>query len=155
MSLLGCVVGNEAGKVWRYGIPAELFQILKDNGVKVLHSICQQIWKTHQWPRDMERSVFIPIPKKSNAKECSNYWTIVFISDASESESEVTQSCPTLCDPINCSPPGSSVHGILQASILEGVAISFSRGSFWPRDRTWVSRIVGRCFTVWATREAY
>ena len=57
------------------GIPVELFQILKDDAVKVLHSICQQIWKTQQWPQDWERSVFIPIPKKGNAKECSNYHT--------------------------------------------------------------------------------
>ena len=55
------------------GIPVELFQILKDDAVNVLHSICQQIWKTHQWPQDWKRSVFIPIPKKGNAKECSNY----------------------------------------------------------------------------------
>ena len=54
------------------GIPVELFQILKDDAVKVLHSICQQIWKTHQWPQDWKRSIFIPIPKKGNAKECSN-----------------------------------------------------------------------------------
>ena len=57
------------------GIPVELFQILKDDAVKALHSICQQIWKTHQWPQDWKRSVFIPIPKKGNAKECSNYCT--------------------------------------------------------------------------------
>ena len=56
-------------------IPVELFQILKDDAVKVLHSICQQIWKTQQWPQDWKRSVFIPIPKKGNAKECSNYRT--------------------------------------------------------------------------------
>ena len=62
------------------GIPAELFQILKDDAVKVLHSICQQIWKTQQWPQDWERSVFIPVPKKGNAKECSNYRTIILIS---------------------------------------------------------------------------
>ena len=61
------------------GIPAELFQILKDDAVKVLHSICQQIWKTQQWPQDWKRSVFIPIPKKSNAKECSNYCTTALI----------------------------------------------------------------------------
>ena len=67
--------------------------------------------------------------------------------------SEVAQSCPTLCDPMNCSPPGSSIHGIFQARILEWVTISFSRRSSWPRDWTEVSRIVGRCFTVWATRE--
>ena len=61
------------------GIPAELFQILKDNAEKVLHSICQQIWKTQQWSQDWKKSVFIPIPKKSNAKECSNYHTIALI----------------------------------------------------------------------------
>ena len=66
------------------GIPVELFQILKDYDVKVLHSICQQIWKTQQWPQDWKRSVFIPIPKKGNAKECSNYCTIVLISHASQ-----------------------------------------------------------------------
>ena len=63
---------------------AEVFKILKDDAVKVLHSICQQIWKTQQWPQDWKRSVFIPIPKKGNAKECSNYCTIVFISQASK-----------------------------------------------------------------------
>ena len=66
------------------GIPAEPFQILKDNAVKVLYSICQQIWKTQQWPQDWKRSVFIPIPKKSNAKECSNFYTMVLISHASK-----------------------------------------------------------------------
>ena len=66
------------------GIPVELFQILKDDAVKVLHSICQQIWKTQQWPQDWKRSVFIPIPKKSNAKQCSNYHTIALISHASK-----------------------------------------------------------------------
>ena len=66
------------------GIPVELFQILKDDAVKVLHSICQQIWKTRQWPQDWKRSVFIPIPTKGNAKECSNYCTIAFISHASK-----------------------------------------------------------------------
>ena len=65
-------------------IPVELFQILKDDAVKVLHSICQQIWKTQQWPQDWKRSVFIPIPKKDSAKECSNYHTIALISHASE-----------------------------------------------------------------------
>ena len=62
------------------GIPVELFEILKDDAVKVLHSICQHIWKTQQWPQDWKRSVFIPIPKKGNAKECSNYHTIALIS---------------------------------------------------------------------------
>ena len=66
------------------GIPVELFQILKDDAVKVLHSICQQIWKTQQWPQDWKRSVFILIPKKGNAKECSNYHTIALISHTSK-----------------------------------------------------------------------
>ena len=61
------------------GIPVELFQILKDDAAKVLHSVCQQVWKTQQWPQDWKRSVFIPIPKKGNAKECSNYRTIALI----------------------------------------------------------------------------
>ena len=66
------------------GIPVELFQILKEDAVKVLHSICQHIWKTQQWPHNWKRSVFIPIPKKGNAKECSNYRTIALISHASK-----------------------------------------------------------------------
>ena len=66
------------------GIPIELFQILKDDAVKVLHSICQQMWKAQQWPQDWKRSVFIPIPKKGNAKECPNYCTIALISHASK-----------------------------------------------------------------------
>ena len=65
-------------------IPVKLFQILKDGAVKVLHSICQQIWKSQQWPQDWKRSVFIPVPKKGNAKECSNYHTMALISHASK-----------------------------------------------------------------------
>ena len=72
-------------------IPAELFQILKDDAVKVLHSICQQIWKTQQRPQDWQRSVFIPISKKGNAKECSNYCTIAFISYASKVTLKILQ----------------------------------------------------------------
>ena len=66
------------------GIPVETFKILNDNAVKVLHSICQQIWKTQQWPQDGKMSVFIPIPKKGNAKECSNYRTVALLSHASK-----------------------------------------------------------------------
>ena len=183
----------------------ELFQILKDDAVKVLHSICQQIWKTQQWSQDWKRSIFIPIPKKGNAKACSNYHTIALISHASkvmlkilqarlqqyvnhelpdvqasfrkgrgtrnqianicwtmEKAREfqkniyfcfieyakafdcvkVTQSCPTLCDPMH-----HTVHKILQARILEWVAFPFSRGSSQPRDQTQVSCIAGRFFT--------
>ena len=73
------------------GIPVELFQILKDDAVKVLHSICQKIWKTQQWPRDWKRSVFIPISKKGNAKDCSNYCTIALISHASKIRLKILQ----------------------------------------------------------------
>ena len=73
------------------GIPVELFQILNDNAVKVLHSICQQIWKTQQWPQDWKRSVFIPIPKKGNAKERSNYCTIALISHTSKGMLKILQ----------------------------------------------------------------
>ena len=79
---LGSITTNKASA--GDGIPSELFQTLKDDAVKVLHSICQQIWKTQQWPQDWKRSVFIPIPKKGNAKECSNYHTIALISPPSK-----------------------------------------------------------------------
>ena len=101
---LGSITMNKASGGDR--IPNELFQILKDDAVKVLHSICQQIWKTQQWPQDWKRSVSIPIPKKVKV--------------------QVTQLCPTLCDPMDCSLPGSSIHGIFQARVLERVAIAFS-----------------------------
>ena len=73
------------------GIPAELFQILKDDAVNVLHFICQQIWKTQQWPQDWKRSVFIPIPKKGNPKECSHYPTIALISHTSKGMLKILQ----------------------------------------------------------------
>ena len=79
---LGSITTNKASG--GDGIPVELFQILKDDVVKMQHSICQQIWKTQQWPQDWKMSVFIPIPKKGNAKECSNHHTIALISHASK-----------------------------------------------------------------------
>ena len=79
---LGSITMNEASR--GDGIPVELFQTLKDDAMKVLQSICQQIWKTQQWPQDWKRSVFIPISRKGNAKECSNYFTIALISHASK-----------------------------------------------------------------------
>ena len=82
------------------GIPIELFQILKDYAVKVLHSICQQIWKTQQWPQDWNRSLFIPIPKKGSAKECSNYRTIALISHTSEVMLKILQA--RLQQYVNC-----------------------------------------------------
>ena len=89
LDILECEVKWALGSITRNkasggdGIPVKLFQILKHEAVKVLHSICQQIWKTQQWPQDWKRSVFILIPKKDNAKECSNYHTIALISHAS------------------------------------------------------------------------
>ena len=88
--IVECEVKWALGSITTYkasgggGIPAELFQILKDDTVKVLQSVCQQIWKTQQWPQDWEESVFIPVPKKGNDKECSNYRTIALISYASK-----------------------------------------------------------------------
>ena len=79
---LGSITTNKASG--GDGIPVELFQILTDDAMKVLYSICQQIWKTQQWPQDLKRSVFIPIPKKGNAKECSNYCTVALISHTSK-----------------------------------------------------------------------
>ena len=79
---LGSIIMNKASG--GDGIPVELFQMLKDDAVKVLHSICQQIWKTQQWPQDGKRSAFIPVPKKGNAKEYSNYHTITFILSTSK-----------------------------------------------------------------------
>ena len=73
------------------GIPAEILQILKYDAVKVLHSVCQQIWKTQHWPQDWKRSVFIPIPKKDNPKECSNYCTVALISQASQGMLKILQ----------------------------------------------------------------
>ena len=93
------------------------------------------MWKNHKQRKSVER------------------WKDNLSRRVQESESEVTQSCPTLWDPMDCSLPSSSVHGIFRAIVLEWIAISFSMGSFQPRDRTWVFRIVDRRFTVWATRE--
>ena len=88
-------------------IPVELFQILKDDAVKVLHSICQQIWKTQKWPQDWKRSVFIPIPKKGNAKECSNYHIVALISHASKSMLKILQA--RLQEHMNCELPDVQV----------------------------------------------
>ena len=86
---LGSITMNKASG--SDDIPVELFQILKDNAVKVLHSICQQIWKTQQWPQDWKRSVFIPITKKGNAKECSNDHTVALISHTSKAMLKILQ----------------------------------------------------------------
>ena len=98
---LGSVTRNKASE--GDGIPVELFQIIKDDAVKLLHSICQQIWKTWQWPQDWKMSVFIPIPKKGNAKECSNYCTTAHISHASKVMLKILQA--RLQQYVNCELP--------------------------------------------------
>ena len=98
---LGSITTNKASG--GDGIPVELFQVLKDDAVKVLHSTCQQLWKTQQWPQDWKRSVFTPIPKKGNAKECSNYHTITLISHASKVMLKILQA--RLQQYVNCELP--------------------------------------------------
>ena len=98
---LGSITTNKASG--GDGIPIELYQILKDDAVKVLHSICQQIWKTQQWPQERKRSVFIPIPKKGNAKECSYCYTIALISHASKVMLKILQ--VRLQQYVNCELP--------------------------------------------------
>ena len=93
---LGSITTNKASR--GDGIPAELFQV-QDDAVKVLHSICQHIWKTQQWPQDWKRSVFVPFPKKGNAKKCSNYHTIALISHASKNAQNFPSQASTVCEP--------------------------------------------------------
>ena len=98
------------------GIPVELFQILKDDSVKVLHSVCQLIWKTQQWPQDWKGSVFIPIPKRGNAKECSNYYTVALISHASKGEGNgnlLQYSC--LENPVDSGAWRAAIHSVAQS----------------------------------------
>ena len=105
---LGSITVNKASG--GDGIPVELFQILKDDAVKVLHSICQHIWKSQQCPQDWKRSVFIPIPKKGNPKECSNYCTIALISHASKMMLKILQA--RLQQYVNCELPDEHLkHG--------------------------------------------
>ena len=98
---LGSITMNRAGEGDE--IPADLFQVLKDDAVKVLHSICQQIWKSQQWPQDWKRSIFIPVPKKGNAKECSNYHTMALISRTSKVMLKILQA--RLQQYVNCEHP--------------------------------------------------
>ena len=98
---LGSITMNKASR--GDGIPVELFQFLKDDAVKVLHSMCQQIWKTQKWPQDWKMSVFIPIPKKGNAKECSNYHTVALISHTSKVMLKILQT--RLQQYMNCELP--------------------------------------------------
>ena len=121
---LGSITMNKASR--GDGIPVELFQILKDDAVKVLHSICQQTGKLSSGHRTGKGQFSFQSQRKVRPKNV-------------QSESEVTQSCLTLCDPMDYNLQGFSVHGSLQTRTLEWVAIYFSRGSSQPREQTWVS----------------
>ena len=112
------------------GIPTELFQILKDDAVKVLHSICQQIWKTQQWPQDWKRSVFIPLPKKRNAKECSYYHTIVLLSHTSKVMLKILHDW--LQQYVNCELPG--VHLVLEKAEEPEIKLPISTGSLKKQE---------------------
>ena len=135
-----------------YGIPLELFQILKDDAVKMPHSICQQTWKTQQWPQDWKRSVFIPIPKKGNAKECSNYRTIALISHASKVMLKILQA--RLQHYMNCEIPD------VQACFRKGRGtrdqIATSTGSSKKQEssiKIYISALLTmlKSLTVWVT----
>ena len=119
-------------------------------GLDLIDRVPDELWME---VRDIVQETGIKtIPKKNKCKKAkwlSEYALQIAVRRReSESETEVAQLCPTLCDPMDCSPPSSSIHGILQARILEWVAISFSRGSFQPRDQTQVSHIAGRHFNL-------
>ena len=134
------------------GITVELFQILKDDAVKVLHSICQQIWKTQQWPQDWKRSVFIPIPKKGNAKECSNYSTITIISHASKVMLKILQA--RLQQYVNCELP--DVQVVLQKGEKIEIKLPTFSGSSKKQEssrKTSISALLTmpKPLTVWIT----
>ena len=134
------------------GIPVELFQILKDDAVKVLHSICQQIWNTQQWPQDWKRSVFIPIPKKGNAKECSNCRTIALISHASKVMLKILQA--RLQQYVNCELP--DVQLVLEKAEEPEIKLPTSSGSSKKQEssrKTSISALltIPKPLTVWIT----
>ena len=133
------------------GIPVEVFQILKDDAVEVLHSICQQIWKTQQWPEDWKRSVFIPIPKKGNAKECSNYCTIALISHTNKML-KILQA--RLQQYMNCELP--DVKLVLEKAEEPEIKLPTSAGSWKKQDssrKTFISALltVPKPLTLWIT----
>ena len=135
------------------GIPVELFQILKDDAVKVLYSICQEIWKTQQWPQDWKRSVFIPIPKKGNVKECSNYRTIALISHVSKVMLKILQA--RLQQYMNCELP--DVKLVLEKAEEPEIKLPTSAGSWKKQEgsrKTSTSTLLTmpKPLTVWITR---
>ena len=130
------------------GTPVELFEILKDDAVKVLHSICQHIWKSQQGPQDWKRSVFIPIPKKGNAKECSNYRTVALISQASKVMLKILQA--RLQQYVNCELPG------VQKAEKPEIKLPTSSGSWKKQERSRKTSIsalltMPKPLTVWIT----
>ena len=134
------------------GIPVELFQILKDDALKVLHSKCQQIWKTLQWPQDWKRSVFIPIPKKGNAKECSYYHTIALISHANKAMLKIFQD--RLQQYVNCELP--DVQAEFRKAEEPEIKLPVSIGSSKKQDssrKTSTSALLTmpKLLTVWIT----
>ena len=134
------------------GIPVDLFQILKDDAVKVLHSICQLIWKTQQWPQDWKRSTFIPIPKKGNAKECSNYHTTALISHASKVMLKILQ--PRFCQYVNRELP--DVQARFRKAGEPEIKVSTSTGSSKKQEssrKTSISALLTmpKPLTVWIT----
>ena len=133
------------------GIPVELLQILKDDAVKVLHSICQQIWKTQQWPQDWKRSVFIPIPRKDNAKECSNYHIVALISHASKVILKILQA--RLQQYMNCELP--DVQLVLEKAEEPEIKLPTSAGSLKKQEcsrKTSISALLTMPkLTVWIT----
>ena len=133
------------------GIPVELFQILKDDAVKVLHSICQQIWQTRQWPQDWKMSVYIPIPKKGNAKECSNYHTILFISHASKVMLKILQA--RLQQYVNCELPDVQAGFRKGRGARDKIAMLDHRRSKRVPEKTSTSGVLTmpKPLTVWTT----
>ena len=136
----------------RYGIPAELFQILKDDAVKVLHSICQQIWKAQQWPQDQKMPLFIPITKKGNAKDCSDYPTIALISHASKVMLKILQA--RLQQYVNHELP--DVQAGLEKAEEPEIKLPTSAGSSKKQDssrKTFISALLTmpKSLTVWIT----
>ena len=151
------------GRVAQIFVMNHLFQSLLSNIQAHLS------YKTHSPPQERQSSV-LPVTVASSGSRVSEWYDqhsikriCCFIwngnlytkNKLSKVYVLVAQLCPTLCDPMCCSPPDSSVHGVLQARILEWVAVPFSRGSYWPSGWTWVSCIVGRFFTIWATKESH
>ena len=148
---LGSITTNKASG--GDGIPAELFEILKDDAVKVMHSMYQQIWKTQQWPQDWKRSVFIPIPKKGNAKECSNYHTIALMSHASKVMLKILQA--RLQQYVNCEIP--DVQAVLEKAEEPEIKLPISVGSLKKQESsrktcTFALLTTPKPLTIWITK---